>query len=188
MDIPSIVVAAIGLLSAAIGYFIGIKQLYVDIVVKSRMQSINDNRKTLQDLYYYTNPTTIEFAIQHGKVSDLVFNLLMAQSSLEHRLLEVFYPDGNILSSIRTLVEQAVNYASSGTRGSQYDMVHDESLRLLKLYNFSSWQYAQHSTGRRGNSVKGFDKAFLKTLKSLEQNAKVKAAIEQGLIKYKVSR
>lgn len=55
LEIRDILVSVIGILSAIIGYLIGARWLYVDTVIKKRVQAIGDLRHILKELYYYTN-------------------------------------------------------------------------------------------------------------------------------------
>lgn len=182
-----IFVAGIGVLSAIIGYHFGARQLYVDTVINRRVQAIEELRRILKELYYYTNPIIVEMSIQNQTRSEEICNLLKAQSALEHRLLEALYPDEEVLMGIRKLVKLAIEYTEGGKKDPQYDRIRDEKLKLLKFYNFASWQYVQkHSTGSKGGSIRGFDKELCKTLKLMDQDKKIKNAIERLLVKYKL--
>lgn len=116
LEIRDILVSVIGILSAIIGYLIGARRLYVDTVIKKRVQAIEDLRHILKELYYYTNPTTIDISIQSKTQLEEIRNLLKAQSSLEHRLLEALYPDKDVIKAIKELVRQAIEYTRLGKK------------------------------------------------------------------------
>lgn len=187
MDISmviSVIAAAVSVVSAFTSYRLGLKQMYVDIVVKARLQSLNERRHALKDLYYYTNPNIVEQVKEDAK-NKHIQKLLKLQSTLEYRILDCLYPDSEVLDKLTDLVKAAIVYLESGNKPDKYDEIRSKGLKLLRIYNFASWEYGQaHSTGKKGNSVCGFDAAFVKTLKSFEKNQRNKSKIEDILHKY----
>lgn len=171
--VVSIIGATVSALSALIAYFMAMRKMYVDVVIKERLDAIAERRHSLRCLCYYTDPNTIKLTLQNNTRSEHIQSLLSTQSALEYRLMMALYPDSEVVEKAQDLVSLAIKYLNSGDAPSEYETKRRECLELQKIYHFASWQYAQkHSTGRRGSSIDGFDATFVKTLKLLKQKDK----------------
>lgn len=186
--IVSVIGAICSFAGAAISYHQGKRKMYVDIVIRDRLQAIEERRCALKELYYYTNPDTIALVTDPASKSKQIQGLLKTQSALEHRLLGRLQPENHIICLLHGLVDSSIKYTKSGIKPETYDNRRAECLELLKIYNFASWQFAQkHSTGLRGSSVDGFDAAYIKTLESLKQEDSTVANIKTLLQSHNIN-
>lgn len=180
-NITSDILAGLALIVSVISilavFWAEIRRIYVDVVVRARLESVDERRQVLRDLCYYTDPKMIDMLLRKGKSDEkekYIRTLLRLQSDLEHRLLNCLYPDQKVMEGIERLVAKSIEYIGGEDKPDDYEKDRGEYLERLKIYNFASWQYAQnHSTGKKGSSVHDFDKAFQETLNSLEQDTYV---------------
>lgn len=176
----SVIGAIFSFAGAATSYFLGKRKMYVEIVIKDRLQAIEERRCALKDLYYYTSPRIIALATDPINKCKHIQGLLTTQSILEHRLLECLQPEKYIICSLHSLVDSAIDYIKNGIKNDGYDDHRTECLELLKIYNFASWQFAQkHSTGISGSSIDGFDATYIETLETAKQGEEIANRIKK---------
>ena len=185
---PEMIVEVIGALVSIASVFaaawIGRRQMYVDLVAKKRLESVDERRETLKKLYLYTNP---EYVVRIDEPEEYVGKLLELQGALEYRLMEQLDPEKDILKEVRELVKLLVNIVRQGydKDDSEWFTKHDKDKKFeekrskclvaLKIYNFASWKFVQkQSMGRKVDSIKAFDKNYRKTLRELKRKNKKK--------------
>ncbi len=178
---PEMIVEVIGALVSVASVFavawIGRRQMYVDLVAKKRLESVDERRETLKKLYLYTNP---EYIARIDNPEEYIGELLELQSALEYRLMEQLDPEKDILKEVRKLVELLVNIVKQGydKDDSEWFTKHDKDkkfeekrskcLGLLKIYNFASWKFVQkQAMGRKVDSIKAFNDCYEETEEEL---------------------
>lgn len=179
---PEMIVEVIGALVSIASVFaaawIGRRQMYVDLVAKKRLESVDERRETLKKLYLYTNP---EYISRIDNPEEYIGKLLELQSALEYRLMEQLHPERGIVKEIRELVKLLINIVSQGynkddskwfvkhDKYKKYEIKREECLEALKIYNFASWKFVQkQAMGRKVDSIKAFNKNHKKTLQELK--------------------
>ena len=180
--IVEVIGALVSVASVFAAAWIGRRQMYVDLVAKKRLESVDERRETLKKLYLYTNP---EYIAGIDDPKEYIEELLELQSALEYRFMEQLEPEKDILKEVRKLVELLVNIVKQGydkddsewfakhDKYKNYEEKRKECLGALKIYNFASWKFVQEQAmGRKVDSIKAFDKIYRKTLRELKRKRK----------------
>lgn len=179
---PEMIVEVIGALVSVASVFaaawIGRRQMYVDLVAKKRLESVDGRRETLKKLYLYTNP---EYIARIDDPEEYIGKVLELQSALEYRLMEQLDPEKDILNEVRELVKLLVNIVKQGydkddsewfakyDKDKEFEKKRNICLVALKIYNFASWKFVQkQAMGRKVDSIKAFNKNHKKTLQELK--------------------
>jgi len=165
-------------LSVVVAFFMGKRQMYVDVVTKKRMESVNERRDTLKELYLYTNP---EYVNRVDNSDEYIKTLLKTQSALEYKLMDQLHPEGEIIEALEEMVKKLIDMVETGynkgdrswfIKHKEYDSFVEkrkECLGTLKIYNFASWKFVQtQSKGKQADSITAFNKSYQETLTELE--------------------
>lgn len=174
----SIIEGVMTAVSVIVALFVGRRQMYVDVVTKKRLDSVNERRDTLKELYLYTNP---EYVNRIDSPDEYIKTLLKTQSALEYRLMDQLHPEGKLIDTLKEMVKKLIDMVETGynkgdrswfVKHKEYDDFMDKRkkcLGALKIYNFASWKFVQtQSKGKQADSIKAFNKSYDETLTELE--------------------